>query len=80
MELPKFLIADNSSLQNVIFIIHTEYPRFIINVTNDEVSWLEDFDIKDEKILHSESEKLIDEAFNFYDKEMGLMLYIQWSQ
>ena len=73
MELPKFLIADNSSLQNVIFIIHTEYPRFIIKVTNDEVSWLEDFDIKDEKILHSESEKLIDEAFNFYDKEMGLM-------
>ncbi|MEC8598920.1 MAG: hypothetical protein VXY15_01065 [Bacteroidota bacterium] len=73
MELPKFLIADNSSLQNVIFIIHTEYPRFIINITNDEVCWLEDFDKKDEKILHSESEKLIDEAFNFYDKEMGLM-------
>ena len=73
MELPKFLIADNSSLQNVIFIVHTEYPRFIINITNDEVCWLEDFDKKDEKILHSESEKLIDEAFNFYDKEMGLM-------
>ena len=73
MDLPKFLIADNSSLQNVIFIIHTEYPRFIINITNDEVCWLEDFDKKDEKILHSESEKLIDEAFNFYDKEMGLM-------
>ena len=73
MELPKFLIADNSSLQNIIFIIHTEYPRFIINITNDEVCWLEDFDKKDEKILHSESEKLIDEAFNFYNKEMGLM-------
>ena len=73
MELPKFLIADNSSLQNVIFIIHTEYPRFIINITNDEVFWLEDFDKKDEKILYSESEQLINEAFNFYDKEMGLM-------
>ena len=73
MGLPKFLIADNSSLQNVIFIIHTEYPRFIINVTNDEVSWLEDFDIKDEKILHSESEQLINVAFNFYDKEIGLI-------
>ena len=73
MELPKFLIADNSSLQNVIFIIHTEYPRFIINITNDEVFWLEDFDKKDEEILYSESEKLINEAFNFYDKEMGLM-------
>ena len=73
MELPKFLLADNSSLQNVIFIIHTEYPRFIINITNDEVYWLEDFDKKDEEILYSESEKLINEAFNFYDKEMGLM-------
>ena len=49
MELPKFLIADNSSLQNVIFIIHTEYPRFIINISNDEVYWLEDFDKKDEE-------------------------------
>ena len=73
MELPKFLIADNSSLQNVIFIIHTEYPRFIINITNDEVFWLEDFDKKDEEFLLSESEQIINEAFNFYDKEMGLM-------
>ena len=47
MELPKFLLADNSSLQNVIFVIHTEYPRFIMNITNDEVHWLEDFDKKD---------------------------------
>ena len=73
MELPKFLIADNSSLQNIIFITHTEYPRFIMNITNDEVHWLEDFDKKDEEVLHSESEQLINEAFNFYDKEMGLI-------
>ena len=72
MELPRFLIADNSSLQNVIFILHTEYPRFIINVTNDQVHWLEDFDNKDQEILHLESEQLIKDAFNFYDKEMGL--------
>ena len=71
MELPKFVIADNSSLRNVIFIIHTEYPRFIINITNDEVHWLEDFDKKDLEILHYKSEQLINEAFNFYDKEMG---------
>ena len=73
MELPKFLIADNSSLQNVIFVIHTEYPRFIINITNDEVFWLEDFDKKDEEILNFESEQLINEALSFYDKEMGLI-------
>ena len=73
MELPKFLIADNSSLQNVIFIIHTEYPRFIMNVTNDEVHWLEDFDKKDEEILNFESELLINDALSFYDKEIGLI-------
>ena len=73
MELPKFLLADNSSLQNVIFIIHTEYPRFIMNITNDEVHWLEDFDKKDEEILNFESEQLINEALSFYDKEMGLI-------
>ena len=73
MELPKFLIADNSSLQNVIFIIHTEYPRFIMNITNDEVHWLEDFDKKDEEILNFESEELINEALSFYDKEIGLI-------
>ena len=73
MELSKFLVADNSSLQNIIFITHTEYTRFIINITNDEIFWLEDFDKKDEEILHSESEQIINEAFNFYDKEMGLI-------
>jgi len=73
MGLPKFLIADNSSLQNIIFIIHTEYPRFIMNVTNEEVHWLEDFDKKDEEILHFELERLIQDAFDFYDKEIGLI-------
>ena len=72
MELPKFLIADNSSLQNVIFIIHTEYPRFIINITNDEVHWLEDFNKKDEEILYSKSNQLINDALSFYDKKIGL--------
>ena len=73
MELPKLLVADNSLLQNVIFGIHNEYPRFINNITNDEVHWLEDFDKNDKEILHSESEQVINEAFNFYDKEMGLI-------
>ena len=73
MELPKFLLADNSSLQNVIFIIHTEYPRFIMNITNDEVHWLEDFDKKDEEISNFESEQLINDALSFYDKEIGLI-------
>ena len=30
MEVPKFLIADNSSLDEEIFVLHTEYPRFLL--------------------------------------------------
>lgn len=70
MELPKFLIADNSSFKDDLFIVHTEYPRFILNVSNDEVHWLEDFDKEDEANLKAESHFLIEAAFDFYDNEM----------
>ena len=70
MELPKFLIADNSSLKDDLFIVHTEYPRFILNVSNDEIHWLEEFENEDQAELEDESENLIEAAFAFYDKEM----------
>ena len=70
MELPKFLIADNSSFKDDLFIVHTEYPRFILNVSNDEVHWLEEFDKEDQTVLEAESKALIESAFYFYDIEM----------
>ena len=70
MELPKFLIADNSSFKDDLFIVHTEYPRFILNVSNDEVHWLEEFDKEDQTVLEAESKSLIESAFSFYDTEM----------
>ncbi len=70
MELPKFLIADNSELVDALFVVHTEYPRFILNVLNDEVHWLEEFDKEDESTLKSEAHFLIEAAFDFYDNEM----------
>lgn len=70
MELPKFLIADNSSFKDDLFIVHTEYPRFILNVSNDEVHWLEEFDKEDQTVLEAESKALIESAFSFYDTEM----------
>lgn len=29
MELPKFLLGDNTDFPDAIFVIHTEFPRFI---------------------------------------------------
>jgi len=51
MELPKFLLADNTDHPEAIFIVHTEYPRFIINLENDEVEWMEEFSKQDEEDL-----------------------------
>ncbi|MBT8393578.1 MAG: hypothetical protein KJN66_01895 [Bacteroidia bacterium] len=70
MELPKFLLGDNTDYQNSIFVIHTEYPRFIINLENDDVEWLEDFNQSDQKELELETENLIKQASEFYDREV----------
>ena len=59
MDFPKYLLGDNSDYPTAIFVIHTEFPRFIINLEDDEVEWLEDFDKEDEKELEAEAENLI---------------------
>lgn len=71
MELPKFLLADNSDLTDEdIFVIHLDFPRFIINLKDDEVEFLEDLEGEDETELESEMEHLITLAGEFYDREM----------
>ena len=64
------LIADSSELEDAIFVIHTEYPRFFLNVVNDEVYWMEDFNNEDRKELESQTTHLVEMALDFYDKEM----------
>lgn len=71
MEFPKFLLGDNTDYPTAIFVVHTEYPRFIINLENDEVEWLEDFTQEDEDELEAEGEGLIEAAIAFYDREIS---------
>ena len=70
MELPKFILGDNTDFPDAIYIIHTEFPRFILNLEDDEVEWLEEFDEQDEKEIASGTENLIQEATDFYDREI----------
>ncbi|APG60146.1 hypothetical protein [Christiangramia salexigens] len=70
MELPKFILGDNTDFPDSIFVIHTEFPRFIIDLKDDEVEWLEEFDKTDEEELSSEAETLITQATEFYDREV----------
>ena len=70
MQLPKFVLADNSHFPDDIFIIHLDFPRFLINLKDDEVEFLEDLEGEDETELESEMEHLITLAGEFYDREM----------
>ncbi|MBS7333915.1 hypothetical protein [Faecalibacter bovis] len=72
MELPQFLIADNSDFPDKIFILHTEYPRFLLDVETDEVEWFEDLSEEEEgEGFDTEVANLIELALDFYDKEMA---------
>lgn len=70
MELPKFVIADNSDFPDDIFVIHLEYPRFLINLKDDSIEFLEEIEEEDQQELESEMEHLITIAGEFYDREM----------
>ena len=70
MDLPKFVIGDNTDFPEDIFIIHLDFPQFIINLKDDEVEFLEDISAEDERELETEMEHLITLAEEFYDREM----------
>ncbi len=71
MQIPKFLMGDHSQYNDSLFVIHTEYPRFIINLVNDEVHFLENLLNEDEEELAVEMTNLIEEASAFYDEEVA---------
>ena len=70
MVLPKFLLADNSSFPEDIFILHTEFPRFLINLKDDEIEWFEDLSGEREDDIADEVSNLIESASLFYDKQI----------
>jgi len=69
MTLPKFLLGDNTDHPEDIFVVHTEYPQFIINLVDDEIEWLDDIE-GDEVELTNDVAELIELASVFYDREM----------
>ena len=71
MNIPKFLLSSNSDLPEKLFVLHTEYPRFILNIINDEIFWLEEFDENDIKEIKNQTQILINQALDFYDNEIS---------
>lgn len=70
MKLPRFLLGDNTDFPESIFVIHTEYPRFIIDLSTDDLQFWEAINQSEEDDLKEETENLIKEASAFYDQEV----------
>lgn len=71
INLPKYLLADNTDFPEKLFVIHTEFPRFILDVENDDIEWLEDYSKESEEGIQNEIEKLYTEAQEFFERELS---------
>tara|TARA_B100000945_G_C20072827_1_gene453281 strand:- start:318 stop:542 length:225 start_codon:yes stop_codon:yes gene_type:complete len=74
MNVPKFLLSSNSDLPEELFVVHSEFPRCILNIINDQIFWLEEFDENDIKEIKNQIQILIDQGLDFYDKEITKLL------
>lgn len=68
--IPKFLVGDNTDQPEAVYIIHTEFPRFVLNLEDDEIEWFDDLEGENEEEVTSEIAKLLDEAEAFYQREV----------
>lgn len=71
MQTPKFLLADNSAFPNKLYIIHTDFPRFLLDVETEEIDWFDDLEEDSEVDLQTEIADLLELAFDFFEQEMN---------
>lgn len=69
MELPKFLLGDNTDYQDAIFVIHTEYPRSVINLQDDDITWFDNLEEDSEDEILDLVQDLVEQANAFFDRE-----------
>lgn len=71
MEAPKFLIADNSDFPDKLFILHTDFPRFLLDVETEDIEWFDELEDDPDVELETEIAELLELAYEFFDKEMN---------
>lgn len=71
--LPKFLIADNSQVSTeLIYVVHTEKPRCIIQCdiddfnSNQKIYWTDE-----EPISQDDIDSMLEEAEDFFEAELA---------
>ncbi|MGB0883421.1 MAG: hypothetical protein ACPG4W_02815 [Flavobacteriales bacterium] len=79
METPKFLMGDNSQQPDQLYVIHTQDPHFIYNVSEEQFAYLDDnleevIGTDDEAELSTALTELTEAAINFCQEEMDNIL------
>ncbi len=67
-------MGDNTDFEEAIYVIHTEYPRFVINLEDDVVTWFDDLDKENEADVTAEIANLITQATAFFDRETARLV------
>jgi hypothetical protein len=70
MKIPRFMLGDATETPDSIFVIHTEFPRCIIDLSTDELQFWDDISNEDKDEMRKETESLVKEASDFYDAEV----------
>jgi hypothetical protein len=66
MNAPKFLLADNSAFPDDIYVLHTESPRFLLNVDTESYLILDGTELTEEAMA-----EWIQTAVDFYEEELN---------
>ena len=69
--IPEFLLADNSAYPDAVFVVHTQFPRFILDLSTDNLEWWETFSKEDKESATEEVAHWIEQATAFYDDEVN---------
>ena len=68
--IPKFLVGDNTDHDDSVYIIHTEYPRFVIDLENDDIEWFDNIESENDTDAAAEVQTLMQQAEEFYQREV----------
>ena len=63
---PKFFLCENLSLPNSTFVIHIDFPKFMIEFPDEKIIWLED---ELDEFTKLEYNNILNEAIDWALKE-----------
>lgn len=70
--LPKFFLAENLKFPESSFVIHVFYPRFMVDLMDEKIIWLED-DETSSNFIQLEYRDLISESIDWAIMETDLI-------